>query len=109
MIVHGRTWLPILRCISSTKRKKSLRYLKLHLRKKQKIEIYTFEENLKKASGRMYILRVCEYYGFTKKFELRIQSLIISLFNFGVELWGGASCTKCITQIDKFVNRAYTP
>ena len=57
----------------------------------------------------MYILRVCEYYGFTKKLELRIQSLIISLFNFGVELWGGASYTKCITQIDKFVNRAYIP
>ena len=57
----------------------------------------------------MYILRVCEYYGFTKKLELRIQSLIISLFNLGVELWGGASYTKCITQIDKFVNRAYIP
>ena len=57
----------------------------------------------------MYILRVCEYYGFTKKLELRIQSLIISLFNLGVELWGEASYTKCITQIDKFVNRAYIP
>ena len=57
----------------------------------------------------MYILRVCEYYGFTKKLELRIQSLIISLFNLGVELWGGASYTKCITQIDKFVSRAYIP
>ena len=57
----------------------------------------------------MYILRVCKYHGFTKKLELRIQSLIISLFNLGVELWGGASYTKCITQIDKFVNRAYIP
>ena len=54
----------------------------------------------------MYILRVYEYYGFTRKLELRFQSLIISLFNLGVELWGRASYTKCITQIDKFVNRA---
>ena len=46
--------------------------------------------------------------------ELLLHSLIISLsyhiiFNLGVELWGGASYTKCITQIDKFVNRAYIP
>ena len=62
---------------------------------------------LKKASGRMYILRVYEYYGFTKKLDLRFQNLIISLFRLG--LWGGASYTKCIAQIDKFVNRAYKP
>ncbi len=67
-----------------------------------------FEEMLKKASGRMYILRVCEYYGFTtKQLELLFQSLIMSLFTFGIELWGGASYTKYISQIDKFVNRVY--
>ena len=31
----------------------------------------------------------------------------MSLFTFGIELWGGASYTKYISQIDKFVNRAY--
>ena len=56
----------------------------------------------------MYILRVCKYYGFTtKQLELLFQSLIMSLFTFGVELSGGASYTKYISQIDKFVNRAY--
>ena len=56
----------------------------------------------------MYILRVCKYYGFTtKQLELLFQSLIMSLFTFGIELWGGASYTKYISQIDKFVNRAY--
>ena len=57
----------------------------------------------------MYILRVYEYYIWFNKKELRFHSLIISLFNLGVELWGGASYTKFITQIDKFVNRAYVP
>jgi hypothetical protein len=32
----------------------------------------------------------------------------MSLFTFGIELWGGASYTKYISQIDKFVNRAYS-
>jgi hypothetical protein len=60
---------------------------------------------LKKASGIMYILRVCKYYGFTtKQLELLFQSLIMSLFTFGTEHWGGA---KYISQIDKFINRAY--
>lgn len=65
-----------------------------------------FEEILKKASERMYILRVFKYYGFTTKL---FQCLML-LFTFGVELWGGATCTKYISQIiDKFVNRACIP
>ena len=47
----------------------------------------------------MYILRVCEYYGFTKKLELRIQSLIISLFNLGVELWHSIGMNSRATQL----------
>jgi hypothetical protein len=31
----------------------------------------------------------------------------MSLFTFGTELWGGTSYTKYISQIDKFINRAY--
>ena len=31
----------------------------------------------------------------------------MSLFTFEIELWGGASYAKYISQIDKFVNRAY--
>ena len=67
-----------------------------------------FEEMLKKTSERMYILRVCKYYGFTKEqLDLLFQSLIMPLFTFAVEIWGGASHSKYISKIDKFINRAH--
>ena len=67
-----------------------------------------FEEMLKKTSERMYILRVCKYYGFTKeRLDLLFQNLIMPLFTFAVEIWGGASHCKYISKIDKFINRAH--
>ena len=67
-----------------------------------------FEKMLSKASERMYILRVCKYYGFTaKQLDLHFRSLIMSLFTYAIELWGGACYTKHIIQIDKFINRAF--
>ena len=56
-----------------------------------------FEEMMNKASKRMYILG-----------SLRITWITSSsLFTFAVEVWGGASYTKYVSQIDKFINRAY--
>ena len=71
---------------------------------------YSFRGNVeKKTSERMCILRVCEYYGFTKEqLDLLFQSLIMPLFTFAVEIWGGASYSKYISKIDKFINRADT-
>ena len=34
-------------------------------------------------------------------------TVIISLFTYAIELWGGASYTNYISQIDKFINRAF--
>ena len=31
----------------------------------------------------------------------------MSLFTYAIELWGGSSYTKYISQIDKFINRAF--
>ena len=132
MIVCGRTSIPLTSCISSIKRKTWLKILGITLEEIPENWDRHFEEcsnaqksewknvhftwtdtsksaqMLKKASGRMYILQVCKYYGFTaKQLELLFQSLIMSLFTFGIELWGGTSYTKYISQIDKFVNRAY--
>ena len=49
------------------------------------------DELLSKASGRMYILRVCKSYGYasdqlTKLFE----TLILSLFTYAIEVWSSA-------------------
>ena len=61
-----------------------------------------------KASRRMYILRVCKYYVMpVKQLNLLFNSLIISLFIYGMKLWGGTYYNKYINQIDKFINRTY--
>ena len=66
-----------------------------------------FEKMIGRASGRMYILRVCKYYGMSiNQLNLLFNSLIMSLFIYGVELWGGIY-NKYINQIEKFISRAY--
>ena len=49
----------------------------------------------------MYIMGVCKYY------DLFVNSLIMSIFTYGIELWGCAYYSKCLNQIDKLINRAY--
>ncbi|CAB4034531.1 PREDICTED: uncharacterized protein LOC107329134, partial [Paramuricea clavata] len=67
-----------------------------------------FEEMLKKASGRIYIMRVCKYYGLSiKQLDLLFDSLIMSIFTFAIELWGCAYDGKYLNQIDKFIKRAH--
>ena len=67
-----------------------------------------FEEIMGKASGRMYILRVCKYYGMPfKQLNLLFNSLIMSLFTYGIELRRGTYYNKYVNQIDKFINRVY--
>ena len=69
---------------------------------------YSLGGNVEKTSERMYILRVCKYYGFTKEqLDLLFQSLIMPLFTFVVEIWGGASHSKYISKIDNFINRTH--
>ena len=65
------------------------------------------DELLFKASGRMYIVRVCKSYGYasdqlTKLFE----TLILSLFTYAVEVWGSALLTKYLKWMDQFFRRA---
>ena len=62
---------------------------------------------LQKAGSRMYILRVCKFYGFPlKDLEMLFDSLIVSLFFYAVEVWGGASQSKYLNRIDTFFKRA---
>ena len=66
-----------------------------------------FEEMIGRAAGRMYILRACKYYGMSiNQLNLLFNSLIMSLFIYGVELWGD-TYNRYINQIEKFISRAY--
>ena len=56
----------------------------------------------------MYIMRVCKYYGlFVKQLDLLFNSPIMSIFTYGIELWGCAYYSKYLNQIDELINRAY--
>ena len=59
---------------------------------------------INKASSGMYIMRVCKYYGLSvKQLDLLFNSLIMSIFTYGIELWGSVYYSKC----DKLINCAY--
>ena len=64
---------------------------------------------LSKASSRMYILRVCKSYGYSKdQLNNLFNSLIMSVFLCGVEAWGAAYQRKFLDKIDRFLKRAHS-
>ena len=56
----------------------------------------------------MHILRICRSYGYSKKqLTILFDALIMSLFAYGIEVWGSALEKKYLERIDKFLRRAY--
>ena len=108
MMVRAKMSTSLPEYIPSIKRKEWLKLLGVTMEEIPGKWDRHFEEMMNKASKRMYILRVCKYYGLTThQLDHLFKSLIVSLFTFAVEVWGGASYTKYVSQIDKFINRAY--
>ena len=63
---------------------------------------------LSRAASRLYILKVCKYYGYAKdQLSKLFDSSIMSLFLYGLEVWGSAYQRKYLDRIDKFFWRAY--
>ena len=57
------------------------------------------------VSSRLYILRVCNHFGYpkdqlTKLFDLLIMPRLL----YGIEIWGAASQGKYLDRIDNFLN-----
>ena len=62
---------------------------------------------LSTASGRMYILRVCRSYGYSRDQLTKLfETLILSLFTCAIEVWGSALLNKYLKRIDQFFKRA---
>jgi hypothetical protein len=56
----------------------------------------------------MYILRVCSRYGYRKEhLSYLFDSIILSLFLYGIKIWGSALQKKYLEGIDMFFKRAY--
>ena len=66
-----------------------------------------FDHMITNASSRLYILRVCKYYGYSlQDLTLLFDSLIMSLFNYAIEVSACAYDSKYLSQIDRFCKRA---
>ena len=91
MVVHGVTSVTLPDPIPSVERKTWLKILGVTLQDNPCNWDLHFEEMLKKTSGRMYIMRVCKYYGLSlEQLDLLFDILIMSIFTFAIELWGCA-------------------
>jgi len=67
-----------------------------------------FENMLRKARSRLYILRVCKYYGYSlQELTLLVDSLIMSPFAYVIEVWACAHYSKYLYQIDRFRSGLY--
>ena len=109
MVLMSKISTPLPAAIPNINRKTWLKILGITLENlPDKWDIH-FEEMIDRASGRMYIPRVCKYYGMSMNLQLNLlfNILIMSLFIYGIEpVWGG-TYSKYINQIEKFIIRAY--
>jgi hypothetical protein len=98
MIVRGKASSPLPDHILSIKRKEWLKLLGVTMKEMPGKWDKHFEEMMKKASRRMYILRVCKHYGLsTHQLDLLFNSLIVSFFTFAAEVLGGVSYNKYVS------------
>ena len=64
-----------------------------------------FDKLLRKASSRLYILRVCKYFGYLKQQLTKLFDLLImSLFLQGIEIWGVAYQGKYVDRLTGFLS-----
>ena len=67
-----------------------------------------FHNMIDKANSRLYILRICKYYGYTlEELTILFHSLIMSVFTYTIEVWACAYGSRYFSKIDKFCKRAW--
>ena len=63
---------------------------------------------LSKASSRLYILRVCKFYGLPlDHLHLLSTCLILPILTYAVEVWGCSYYHKYLSRIDRLFKRAF--
>ena len=102
MVVKGKTRMPLPESIDGIARKSELKLLGVTVNEDPCNWDTQFENMLSKASSRLYILRVCKYYGYSLELTLRFDNLIMSLFTYAIEVWACTHYSKYLSQIDRF-------
>ena len=97
MVVKGKTQKPIPAPLKGICRKNELKLLGITFNENPCNWDTQFENMMEKANSRLCILRVCKYYGYSLK-ELStcilFDSLIMSFFMYGIEVWASAYNNK---------------
>ena len=63
---------------------------------------------MERAVKRIYILRVCKRNGYSlSNLDYLFNCLIMSLFTYCIRVWGVATYTRYLSQIDRLVRRAF--
>ena len=107
MVVKGKTTMPLPEPVDGITRKRELKLLGVTVNQDPCNWDAQFENMLSKATSRLYILRVCKYYGYSlQELTLLFDSLIMSLFTYAIEVWASAHYSKYLSHIDKFCKRA---
>ena len=108
MVICGKIWRPLPEPLPMITRKSWLKILGVTFQENPIMWDLQFDELMSKACSRLYIIRTCKYYGFSRKeLDLLFHSLILSILVFGIEVWACASYSKYLSQVDKFLKRSY--
>lgn len=106
-IVRGKTRKTLPQQLPQINRKSELTLLGVTLNEDPNNWDTHFDMMLHKASSRLYILRVCKYFGYSMDdLTILFNSLIMSVFLYAIEVWACAYKDKYIKRIDKFCRRA---
>ena len=106
MLIHGKTTKLNPQPVPGIERKGWLKLLSTIFQENPccwDLHVYKL---IAKASS-LCILRVCKFYGYSQlQLNKLFDSLILSLFAYGLEIWESAS-KRYLDQIDNFCKRAY--
>ena len=107
-VIHAKTTKPNPQLVPGIECKRWLKLLGIMFQENPCCWDVHVNKLIAKANSRLYILRVCKFYGFFSQDQLNklFDSLILCLFAYGLEVWGCA-CKKYLDRINNFYKRAY--
>jgi len=89
MVIRGKSKKPVPEEIPNIERRKELKLLGVFFNENRTNWDEQFHTLLSKTSSQLYILRVCKFYAYSlNEMTTLCNSLIMSLLNFGIEVWG---------------------
>ena len=108
MTIHGNTRKEKPPLLHEIERRDWLKLLGVTFQEKPTDWDLHLDHLLSKTSSRLYIIRVCRGYGYHKdQLHALFQALIMSVFLYGIEVWGAAYQRKHLDRIDTFLKRSF--